>query len=216
MRYQLSSLFERYPELSPQRENILQAYSIFKDVFDNDNTLFVCGNGGSAADAEHIVGELMKGFLLKRPVEGEIRSRLIDKYNNEGECIVDNLQEGLKVISLTSHLSLSTAFSNDVAPSLVFAQQLYVLGREKDALLAISTSGNSKNIIQSIQLAKVKNIQTVVLTGASGGQCAELADCVIKAPADETYLIQEYHQPIYHALCALLEENYYGEAHKKE
>ncbi len=211
MSYDISDLFNRYPELQLQQDNILKACSIFKETFKNDGTLFVCGNGGSASDAEHIAGELLKGFLKLRPIDKELRNKLETDYQEQGKFIADGLQNGLKTISLIGHPSLSTAFANDVNASLIFAQQLHVLGKKGDALLALSTSGNSDNVIKCMQLANVKGIKTVAMTGSGGGKCKELAECCIQAPSKETYIVQEYHLPVYHAICAVLEDEFYGE-----
>lgn len=207
----LDQLMRRQPNLLLRRENIVSAFEICKKGFDLDHTLFVCGNGGSAADAEHIVGELLKGFLKKRRVSSEMRTALVDAYGDDGKKMADRLQGGLRAISLTSHVSFSTAFANDEEPSLVFAQQLFALGRKGDVLLAISTSGNSKNVVDCIKIAKIMGIPTIAMTGESGGECGRLADCVIAAPSTETFIIQEYHVQIYHALCAMIEECYYDE-----
>ena len=210
MGYEKNILFDRFPELAPVEDDFLAAFQLLKETFDNGGTLFVCGNGGSAADAEHIVGELMKGFLLPRPVKNSIRESLAQSFGDEGSEMAANLQEGLPAVSLTGHPALSTAFANDNAPELVFAQQLYGLAREGDALLAISTSGTSKNIMKALMIAKTMGVSTISLAGADGRECAKLADVSIRAPEDETYKIQELHLPIYHALCALLEEEFYG------
>jgi len=211
MGYSIKTLFKRFPELNGTQEQILTAYTIIKDAFSDGDKLFVCGNGGSASDAEHIVGELMKGFLLRRELPAKAQQKFIDAFGSEGANIANKLQRGLPAIALTGHPSLSTAFNNDVDPSLTFSQQLYAMGSEGDVLLAISTSGNSDNVVKCIQTAKVMGLKTIILTGKNGGKCAELADCSIIAPSDETYIIQELHLPIYHALCAALEDHFYGE-----
>ncbi|OGV47848.1 MAG: phosphoheptose isomerase [Lentisphaerae bacterium GWF2_52_8] len=208
----LDSLFSRYPALTALRPDIIKAYSILEKTFCNGGTLFVCGNGGSAADSEHIVGELMKGFLKKRPLKQELCLKIRQSIGEEGKLFEDKLQRGLRAISLTGHVSLSTAFSNDIDGSLVFAQQLLVLSKENDALLTISTSGNSVNVVRCMQLAKVLELETITLTGSTGGKSALLADCSIKVPETETYKVQEYHLPIYHTLCMMLEERFYGES----
>jgi D-sedoheptulose 7-phosphate isomerase len=171
----------------------------------------VCGNGGSAADAEHIVGELMKGFLLKREKDklftGSAASVLGEE---EGKRISSLLQSGIKSISLNAHLAFSTAYINDVCSEMVYAQQLHVLGRKGDVFIGISSSGNASNVLNTLKVAKISGIKSILLTGRSGGKCAGSADLCIKVPSDETYKIQEYHLPIYHALCAMLEEYFYG------
>lgn len=198
-------LFKRFPELSSIREEIIQAYYIIKSCFVNDKILFLAGNGGSCADAEHIAGELLKAFRKKRPLSPE------EKLLLEDEKMAGTLQKGLRCMTLNSHTAFGTAFANDEDPQLIYAQQLYNWGRKGDVFLGISTSGNAENIIKSLKVARAKGLQTILLTGPSGGKAAPLADCVIHAPGSETYLIQEYHLPIYHALCIMLEETFYNE-----
>lgn len=206
----MNTLFERFPELEVLRCEVHSAFETLKRMFNTGNTLFVCGNGGSAADAEHVVGELMKGFLLPRLLNSDMRETLSEMYGDAGLSIAENLQEGFPAVSLTGHPALSTAFANDVAPELVFAQQLYVLAKRGDALLVFSTSGNSKNVVKVLMMAKAMGVSTIAMTGRSGGECAKLADITIRVPEDETYKVQELHLPIYHALCAMLEEEFYG------
>ena len=207
----LDDLFVRYSDLCFLHDDLLNSFKILKDCFTAGNTLFVCGNGGSASDSEHIVGELMKGFILSRRISDEkLKNNLMQKFGNEGEFIVNKLQNGLRAISLLSHPSLISAYSNDVSAEMIFAQQLHVLSRPGDVLMAITTSGNSLNVLRAVQLASAMGIKTILLTGSGGGKCAELADCSIKVPATETYKIQEYHLPIYHTLCLMLEDYFYG------
>jgi D-sedoheptulose 7-phosphate isomerase len=203
-------LIKRYPLLSSIKDNILEAFSILCRSFENDGTLFVCGNGGSAADGDHIVGELMKGFVLRREIDDSLKDSFLSKFGEEGRIFAEKLQKGLKAVSLTSHPALNTAFANDVDASLIYAQQLFVLGRKNDVLIAISTSGNSDNIYKCMQLASIIGVKTILMTGESGGRCAKLADCAIKVPESETFKIQEYHLPVYHTLCLMIEEKFYG------
>lgn len=210
MSYDISSLFKRYTELLAVKNDISLAFNILVHAFENNGVLYTCGNGGSAADAEHMVTELMKGFLLPRKLNSEFKIKLISMHGETGKKIADSLQEGIRAVSLVGHPSLSTAFSNDVSPELVFAQQLYVLGRKNDVLIGFSTSGNSVNVVRTLQVALAIGMKTIIFTGATGGQCAGIADCSIKVPAEDTYKIQEYHLPVYHALCAMLEEYFYG------
>ena len=210
MGYVVKTLFERFPELLVVEDEVDSAFQTLKNVFRAGGTLFVCGNGGSAADAEHVVGELMKGFLLPRRIKSETRNALFEMYGDAGLAIADNLQEGLPAVSLTGHPALSTAFANDVAPELIFAQQLYGLAKRDDALLAFSTSGNSENVVKALMMAKVIGVSTIAMLGRNGGECAKFADTVICVPEDETYKVQELHLPVYHALCAMLEEEFYG------
>lgn len=206
----LDNLIRRHEPLYTTREALFQAFDVLKDVFSKSGTLFVCGNGGSGSDADHIVGELMKGFMLPRHNPSPVRARLEADFGPEGETLARELQEGLRAVSLLSHPALFTAFCNDVNPDLVFAQQLYVLGREGDVFLGLTTSGNSKNVVNALLTAKAKGIKTLIMTGQDGGKCAKLADVAIKAPSASTAFIQEYHVAIYHALCAELEAFFYG------
>lgn len=197
----LERLISRYPILAPLKEDILKAYQQMQAAYQNHGKLLVCGNGGSAADAEHIVGELMKGFYKKRPLDPK-------EQKQYGEAAI-HLQGALPAIALTQHSALSTAFSNDVSPDMIFAQQVYGYGEAKDIFLGISTSGNSKNVVCAAKTAKAKGMQTISLTGSSGGALKEISDICIAVPANLTPDIQELHLPIYHALCAMLEEHFY-------
>ena len=199
--YYLNRLLERYPALCDLKDIINGACRILEVSFASGGKLLVCGNGGSAADADHIVGELMKGFYKKRPLPAEEAERL-------GEYARD-LQGALPAISLTQHTALSTAFLNDVNPEMVFAQQVYGYGRAGDVLLAISTSGNSNNVCHAAQVAADLGIQTIGLTGREGGRLSGICDVCIEAPDDRTADVQELHLPIYHTLCAMLEELFF-------
>ena len=201
-------LVARYPILENAAESIDKVYLALKTCFVNDKTLFCAGNGGSAADSEHIVGELMKGFLLKRPLNEVLR--LAIRQRTGDPVLSERLQMGLKCISLLSHPSLNTAFMNDVDPEMIFAQQLFVLGRSGDAVIGITTSGNSKNILNLFKVARSRNITTILLTGQNPGLCENFSDFVVHVPESETYKVQELHLPIYHCLCMMLEENFYG------
>ncbi len=210
MTYQSGELFERFPELKEAEASIICAYNMIKAAFSRDCTLFACGNGGSGADAEHMVGELMKGFLLPRTIVPSSRLKLEEMYGDEGLEFAGNLQEGFRAISLNGHPSLATAFGNDVDFEMVFAQQLYALGREGDVLVGFSTSGNSVNVVNALKVASAIGIKTIAFTGEPGGNCSSVVDCCIKVPETETYKIQELHLPVYHAVCALLEDEFYG------
>ena len=168
------------------------------------NKIMVCGNGGSAADSEHISGELLKGFLLKRPVPSELRGKLAGMFD-DGDFIADNLQMGVKCIPLVSLTSASTAFLNDCNPNLVYAQLVNSLACAGDVLIAISTSGNSKNVVYAAKVAKALGVQVVALTGESGGALKQIADVTLNVPSSVTYLIQEYHLPVYHLICMCVE-----------
>ncbi|MBR5623711.1 SIS domain-containing protein [bacterium] len=203
-------LYERYPALKECSEAIEAAAQTLDETYKKGGTIYCCGNGGSAADCEHIVGELMKGFLKKRPLSGAEKEEL-SSLGAEGEYLAAELQKGVPAVSLVNSVGLGTAFANDVAPELIFAQQIYSLGKKGDALIAISTSGNSKNVIYAILAAKAKGVKVVGLTGASGGRMAALCDHAILAPSDSTPEIQEYHLPIYHYLCQKVEKENFPE-----
>jgi D-sedoheptulose 7-phosphate isomerase len=201
----LNQLMLRQKELISVKADINYAFEIILKTYKNGNKLLLCGNGGSAADCEHIAGELLKAFRKKRDIKLETFNAL-KNYGEEGKMIAENLEGALPVISLTSHISFLTAFANDKMPELNFAQQLYALGNEEDTLISISTSGNSKNCVYALLTAKVKNVNTISLTGKNESKMSELSDVTIKVNETETYLIQELHLPIYHCLCAMLEE----------
>lgn len=207
-------LFERYPELEVCKESVMEAYDILYDCYSNGGTVLVCGNGGSAADSEHIVGELMKGFILKRQINKSDKAKLASSFPEEAEYFTDNLQSALPAISLVSQTAISTAFSNDVSPDMVYAQQVYGYIQPGDVLIALSTSGNSKNVVNAVKVAKAFGGKTIGLTGQKGGNISELCDTTIKAPSDITFKIQEYHLPIYHTLCAMIEYAFfYNDGH---
>ena len=208
MEKEIEKLTQRYPELKVCENDINKAFNLLVDCFKNGNKLLIAGNGGSCADAEHIAGELMKGFKEKRPVDQAFAKKL-EQLN--AKDIAERLQQGLPTIALHNHNSLNTAFINDVDNGglYFFAQQLYVYGNQGDVLLAISTSGNAKNIFNAALVAKAKGMKIIGLTGQEGGLIQEVADVTIKAPSKETYVIQEYHLPIYHCLCLMLENKFF-------
>lgn len=192
-------LFERYPQLNICKNDIENALSLMIDTYKKGGKILVCGNGGSSADADHIVGELMKGFLKDRKItDTRIPQELREK-----------LQGALPAISLSAHTSLMTATINDNDADMVFAQQVYGYAKDNDLLIAISTSGNSKNVVNAVKVAKSLGVKTIALTGKTGGELKQLADVTICAPSTETYKIQEYHLPIYHYLCAKVEEEFF-------
>lgn len=207
---QLQLLIERYPKLAVCKEDIRKAYELLEAAYQKGRKLLVCGNGGSASDAEHIVGELMKEFKLKRKVYGNHAATLKEIDPELGQVLADNLQGALPAISLTGHSSLQTAFMNDVVPELVFAQQVNGYGKSGDAYLGISTSGNSKNVIYAAITAKAKGLKIIGLTGARESKLSKLADVCIRVPETETYKIQELHLPVYHCLCLMLEDKFFG------
>lgn len=188
---------------------VWEAYEILLACCRNDGKVLVCGNGGSAADAEHIVGELMKGFKLKRELsEGE--SELFSSQE-DGMALAGKLQKGIPAISLNSHTALMTAIGNDTDYDMVFAQQVYGYGAPGDVLIAMTTSGNSKNIVNAAKTAKVKGMKVIGITGSKDSKLSACSDICIQMPSSETYRIQEYTLPVYHALCAMLEEKIFGD-----
>ena len=208
---QLQLLIERYPKLAVCKEDIRKAYELLEAAYQRGRKLLVCGNGGSASDAEHIVGELMKEFKLKRKVYGNHAATLKEIDPELGQVLAENLQGALPAISLTGHSSLQTAFMNDVVPELVFAQQVNGYGKEGDVFLGISTSGNSKNVLYAAVNAKAKGLKVIGLTGSKENKLMKYADVCIRVPETETYKIQELHLPVYHCLCLMLEEKFFGE-----
>lgn len=204
-------LFERYPQLASCKTDYESAFKALKESYKCGGKLLVAGNGGSAADSEHIVGELMKSFLFNRRIEETLEKELEKLYGEEGVNLALKLEGALSAIPLTSMPALTSAFANDVDAAVSFAQMLYGYGKSGDIFIGISTSGNSKNIIYALMVAKAKGIKSIVLTGGSGGKCKDLADIVICVPENETFKIQELHLPIYHALCSMLEAEFFEE-----
>ena len=201
----LDDLIKRYLALEVCHKDIVSAYEILENCYQSGNKLLVAGNGGSAADALHIVGELMKSFVLPRKLSHEICDA-IDKNCEHANYLKENLQMALPAIALVGEIGLTTAYSNDVAPDLVFAQQVLGYGNARDVFLGISTSGNSKNIVYAAELAKAKGMYVVGLTGKTGGKLADICDVCVKVPEVETYKVQEQHLPVYHAVCLELEK----------
>lgn len=205
----IEQLISSYPELQVCAPDISAAFELLQACFHDGGKLLTCGNGGSAADAEHIVGELMKGYLLKRPVAAETRAKLISTHSQNGDYLADHLQGALPAISLVSHTSLISAISNDTAADMVFAQQVYGYGREGDTLMGLSTSGNSRNVTHAMQVGRALGLHTIALTGPTGGTLKSIVDVCICTPGESTPAIQERHLPIYHVLCAMLEEGFF-------
>ena len=203
-------LIEKYPELDNCLPDILEGNDLLVRTFSSGRKLLVCGTGGSAADSEHIVGELMKGYLLARVVPTDVQKKLFDISPQNGSYLFQHLQGALPAISLVSQVALNTAFTNDVAADMVFAQQVYGYGQPGDCLLGLSTSGNAINVIHAFQVAKAMRMSTLGLTGRGGGKMREWCDVTIRVPWDDTPSIQERHLPIIHALCASLEEFFFG------
>lgn len=210
MEEQLNLLIERYPKLAVCKEDIKKAYELLEAAYTSGRKLLVCGNGGSASDSEHIVGELMKEFKLKRKVYSDQAAALKEIDPELGQVLADNLQGALPAICLTGHSSLTTAFMNDANADLVFAQQVNGYGRDGDVFLGISTSGNSKNVLYAAVNAKAKGLKVIGLTGAKENKLMKYADVCIHVPETETYKIQELHLPVYHCLCLMLEEKFFG------
>lgn len=204
-------LIDQYPALHSCREDIEHAFSMLRGSYRAGGKVLVCGNGGSAADAEHIVGELMKGYMLPRSLVDIERQRFEQQWPVEGAYLASHLQGGLPAISLVSQSALIFAFSNDVAADMVFAQQVYGYGRSGDVLWSISTSGNAANVANAVRVAKTKGLATLGLTGPNGGLLKDLCDVTIRAPGATTPAVQEHHLPIYHALCAWLEQEFFAE-----
>ena len=205
----LDELIKRYPILERVREDIEAVYGILERCYENGGKLLIAGNGGSAADAEHIVGELMKGFVKRRPVTEEMKEALEKADPVRGKALSEKLQGGLPAIALVDHAALSTAFANDVDGMLSYAQQVNGYGKPGDVFLGISTSGNAENVMYAAVTAKAKGMQVVGLTGKDGGKLAGIADAAVIVPEMETYKIQELHLPVYHALCLMLEHRFY-------
>jgi D-sedoheptulose 7-phosphate isomerase len=205
----LDVLQTRYADLEPCIPAIRAACEMLRETFAAGGKLLICGNGGSAADSEHIVGELMKGFQSKRPVSDTLRDKLMQHNSERGAYIADRLQGALPAIALSSHTALVTAISNDVAADMIFAQQVYGYGTAGDTLLGISTSGNAESVINALHVARTLGLHTMGLTGQSGGKMRELCDIAICVPFTDTAEIQERHLPIYHALCIMLEQEFF-------
>lgn len=207
----LNELIFRYPTLSVIQDEILSAVERICNAFISKNKLLVAGNGGSAADAEHIVGELMKSFVIRnRQIDSKVVSSLSILFGEEGENLASKLEGALPAIPLTSFISFSTAFANDVDPQVSFAQQVYGLGQPGDVFFAISTSGNSVNLINALMVAQSKGMLTIGLTGRDGGKFNTYCQNIIHAPEDETFKIQELHLPIYHTMCLMIENEFFG------
>ena len=203
-------LLERHPSLIVCKDEIIKAYDMLENTYNNERKLLVCGNGGSASDSEHIVGELMKEFKLKRKVFSQQAEAMKAIDPELGATLAQHLQGALPAITLTAHSSLTTAFMNDSEPVLVFAQQVNGYGKEGDSFLGISTSGNSMNVIYAAVTAKARGLKVIGLTGQRESKLSKLADVCIRVPETETYKIQEFHLPVYHCLCLMLEDHFFG------
>ncbi len=207
----VTQLIWRYPVLKANEKEIrLMCDAVIKS-YESGGKLLVCGNGGSCADAEHIVGELMKGFLKKRPIPEKKKAEMLSNVPELNGIGLDKLQQGLPAIALNSGVALTTAFANDCDPDLIYAQQVLGLGKKGDVFLGISTSGNAKNVYAAAAVAKSLGLVTIALSGKDGGALKDVCDISIIADEDETYMIQELHLPVYHALCATVEEHFFKE-----
>ena len=205
----LGSLFERFPDLASCEVEVREAFGLIVGAFRAGRKLLACGNGGSAADSEHVVGELMKSFRFKRQVDSGFRKAYREAI---GEEVPEWLEGALPAISLVSQTALSTAFGNDEAAVGVFAQQVYGYGEAGDVLLAISTSGNSANVVEAAKVARAKGVRVVALTGIRKSALSEISDICVRVPREEVFQIQELHLPVYHALCAAAEAEMFGGA----
>lgn len=203
--------FERHAALAPLRSAVLEAVGLLTDTFAAGGKLLLCGNGGSCADCDHIAGELLKGFLLHRPVEERFAAAMRAEFGGEGAAVAAKLQRGLPAIPLTAHAAALSAFANDVDPVLVYAQQVLAYGAPGDLLIGISTSGNAANVAAAVQTARALGIPSIGLTGRDGGRLARLASLALIAPEQETYRIQECHLALYHLLCGAVEYELFDE-----
>lgn len=206
----IDELIERYPLLQEIEEDIIKGYLLLQNCYESKNKLLIAGNGGSAADAEHIVGELMKEFKLPRFLDDQMKERLVHTDSKLGTVLGNTLRQSLRAISLNGHPALSSACLNDVNGEIAFAQQINGLADVGDVFLAISTSGNSQNIIYAALTAKAYGMKVLALTGRDGGMLKSLSDVSVVVPEKETYVIQEYHLPIYHCWCLMLEKFFFG------
>ena len=206
----IDSLISRYPKLELIKEDVIKGYLIIEECYEKGGKLLVAGNGGSAADSEHIAGELMKRFKIPRPVDEGFANKLKQIDKERGVYLAENLERSLTAIPLVAHEALTTAYINDVDGKGVFGQQLLGYGREGDVFLGISTSGNSENIINAAVTAKALGIKIIALTGKNDSKISDIADVAVKVPETETYMVQELHLPIYHCWCLMLEDRFFG------
>lgn len=207
----IETLISRYPALASVEKQLEEGYRLLEDCYQRGGKLLTAGNGGSCADAEHIAGELMKGFCKKRPVSADFAAALQGVDHQLGAALSESLEGALPAVALTGQGALASAFMNDKDPYGVFAQQIFGLGKAGDAFLAISTSGNSRNILMAAVTAKAMGMQVLALTGEGGGKLAEIADVAVKVPVGETYQVQELHLPVYHCWCLMLEDRFFRE-----
>lgn len=205
----LQELLTRYPVLKETESSILQAFQTMEETYINGGKVLCCGNGGSCADGDHIVGELMKCFRINRPLSADLQEKL-QAQGEDGALLATHLARTLPAISLNQHPALASAMLNDVDAQFIFAQQVIGYGKSGDVLIAISTSGNSKNCMYAARTAKALGVKVIALTGAKGGALATVADVAICVPETETFKVQELHLPVYHCLCAMLEARFFA------
>lgn len=206
----IEQLLKRNSELVGIKAEIEKAAQAIIKSYENGGKLLACGNGGSCSDSDHIVGELMKSFEGKRPLKQEVKEKLAEIDGERGKYLADNLQQGLPAISLTAHTALTTAVANDIDADVIFAQQVTGYGNEGDVLIGMSTSGNSQNVIDAILVAKAKGMVTIGFTGELGGKMKDLCDILINVPEKRTAYVQEFHLPVYHTLCLMIEDHFFG------
>lgn len=206
----LTDLLNRYSELQPLKEQVAGAAETIIETYKNGGKVLVCGNGGSCSDADHIVGELMKSFEGRRPLAKELQNELISLSPETGKMLAEKLQQGLPAISLTVHQSLITAIANDISGEVIYAQQVVGWGNKGDVLIGLSTSGNSQNVIDAMIVARAKGLKTIGLTGEADGKMREWSDILLNVPERRTAYVQELHLPVYHALCMIVEKEFFG------
>ena len=204
-----TELFERYSQLSACESDIDNAKKLICETYKNGGTVYVCGNGGSCSDSDHIVGELMKGFLLRRELSCAETEKFASMFE-DGADFASRLQGALPAVSLTAQTAILSAFANDVDPDMVYAQLVYGYARENDLVIGLSTSGNSKNVVNAVKAAKFRGAKTLCMTGARESKLSAMSDVTIKVPETETFKIQELHLPVYHYLCAAAEDEFFG------
>ncbi|HUX55921.1 MAG TPA: SIS domain-containing protein [Bacteroidales bacterium] len=207
----LNQFCERHPLLNTLKNSIGEAAEIVINCYSGGGKLLVCGNGGSSSDSDHIVGELMKSFELKRPIEKDIAEKLTEVSAERGNYLAQKLESGLAAISLSSQTALTTAICNDIDANLVFAQQVIGYGCDKDVLIAISTSGNSQNVVDACITAKAMNLKVIGLTGMTGGKMKQYCDILLNVPEKRTAYVQELHLPVLHALCLQIENHFFSD-----
>lgn len=201
---------ESYPNMTYLEEELRYIIEEVVKRVKNGGKVLVCGNGGSAADSEHIVGELMKEFYIKRPMNGTFKDKLLELFNQD-IGLIEYLQEGIPAISLVSQTGFMTAYGNDASYDMVYAQQVYVYGKENDIFIGLSTSGNSSNVVNASKIAKAKGLFVISFTGETGGKLKDVSHALLNAPSKETFIVQEFHLPLYHLICRAIEYEMFGE-----